>query len=188
MTKKYSTAASVFLFMTMAVGAGILRAAAAGRGLAGGLPSRQAEQRRGGLAGGLPSRQAEQRRGVRESTPQTQEPEFADLAGPGKKNKIDETTSFTWEFVQKPKLGPAILKIQLFDRDGTRRTDLAIIGRSDMPSMRGAHDSGDAAFKLNKKGDYLLPVNIVMPGDWEVLLTFKNGDAVVFRGRIAFNV
>lgn len=117
-----------------------------------------------------------------------QEPEFIDLAGPGKKNKIDDTAYFTWEFVQKPKLGPAILKIMLFDPKGSRRTDMTIIGSSDMPSMRGAHDSGDVPFKLNKKGDYLLPVDIVMPGDWEVRLTFKSGDAVVFRGRIAFDV
>jgi len=172
MTEKNSISAAILIFLMMAVGAGISRASAAGRGLAGGLPSRQAEQWREGPGIG----------------PQTEEPEFADLTGPGKKNKIDETTYFAWEFVQKPKLGPAILKVQLFDRAGNRRTDLAIIGPSDMPSMRGAHDSGDAAFKLNKKGDYLLPVNVVMPGDWEVLLTFKNGDAVVFRGRIAFNV
>lgn len=119
---------------------------------------------------------------------QAQEPKFIDLAGPGKKIKIDETAYFTWEFVAKPKMGPAILKIQVFDASGGRRTDLAIVGRSDMPSMRGAHDSGDAAFKLNRKGDYLLPVDIVMPGDWEILLTFKSGEAVVFRGRIAFDV
>ena len=30
--------------------------------------------------------------------------------------------------------------------------------------MSGAHDSGEVPFKLNRKGDYLLPVNIVMPG------------------------
>ncbi len=188
MTEINRLSAAILLFLMIAVGAGISRVSAAGRELAGGFSSRQAEQGRDGLAGGLPSRQAEQGREVPGIGAQTEEPEFADLAGQGKKNKIDETTYFTWEFVQKPKLGPAILKIQLFDRAGNRRTDLAIIGRSDMPSMRGAHDSGDAAFKLNKKGDYLLPVNVVMPGDWEVLLTFKNGDAVVFRGRIAFDV
>jgi nitrogen fixation protein FixH len=119
---------------------------------------------------------------------QAEEPEFAALAGPGKKNKIDETAYFTWEFVQKPKMGPAILRLQLFGRDGNRRTDLAISGRTDMPSMKGAHDSGEVPFKLNKKGDYLLPVDIVMPGDWEIRLTFKSGDAVVFRGRIVFDV
>jgi hypothetical protein len=43
-------------------------------------------------------------------------------------------------------------------------------------------------FKLNRKNDYLMPINIVMPGEWEVRLTFlKDGDPVFF-GRINFNV
>ncbi len=57
-----------------------------------------------------------------------------------------------------------------------------------MPSMAGAHDSGEVAFKLNKKGDYLLPVNVVMPGGWEVRLTFSRNGVVIFRGRILFDV
>ena len=82
----------------------------------------------------------------------------------------------------------AILKIRLFDKDGKQVTDLEIIGQSDMPSMKGAHDSGEVAFKLNKKGDYLLPVNVVMPGEWEVLLTFSRTKVVLFRGRLTFSV
>ena len=85
-------------------------------------------------------------------------------------------------------MGTSILIIKLYDKDGKRVSDLAIAGRSDMPSMRGAHDSGDVAFKNNKAGDYLLPVNIVMPGNWEVLLTFSRNGIVIFRGRIAFDV
>jgi hypothetical protein len=57
-----------------------------------------------------------------------------------------------------------------------------------MPSMRGAHDSGDVDFKLNKKNDYLLPVNIVMPGDWEVRVTFLKDGKPVFHGGITFDV
>ena len=57
-----------------------------------------------------------------------------------------------------------------------------------MPSMRGAHDSGEVPFKLNKKGDYLLPVNVVMPGEWEVKLVFMKDKEPVFRGRITFKV
>jgi len=57
-----------------------------------------------------------------------------------------------------------------------------------MPSMRGAHDSGEVAFKLNKAGDYLLPVNVVMPGDWEVRLTFSRNGSVIFRGKVTFDV
>jgi hypothetical protein len=120
--------------------------------------------------------------------PQGQEPVFQDLPKSGKKCWIGEVNYFTWEFDKTPKMGTSILIIKLYDKDGTRVSDLAVAGRSDMPSMRGAHDSGEVAFKLNKAGDYLLPVNVVMPGDWEVRLTFSRNGIVIFRGRIAFDV
>jgi hypothetical protein len=121
-------------------------------------------------------------------TPQGQEPVFQDLPKSGKKCWIGEVNYFTWEFDKTPKMGTAILIVKLYDKDGKRVSDLAVTGRSDMPSMRGAHDSGEVAFKTNKAGDYLLPVSIVMPGDWEVLLTFSRNGIVIFRGRIAFDV
>lgn len=111
-----------------------------------------------------------------------------DLAASGKKNVLPGGLYFTWEFDRAPKMGTAILKVRVFDVKGEQVTPFDVTGRSDMPSMRGAHDSGDVKFKLNKKGDYLLPVNIVMPGDWEVILTFLGKDTVVFRGRILFDV
>lgn len=126
--------------------------------------------------------------GLTPSGPQDQEPVFLDLAKSGKKCWIGEVNYFTWEFDKTPKMGTSILIIKLFDRDGKRVTDLQITGRSDMPSMRGAHDSGEIAFKNNKAGDYLLPVNVVMPGDWEVRLTFSRNGVVIFRGRVAFDV
>ncbi len=106
----------------------------------------------------------------------------------GKKNELPDGRYFVWEFNQTPKMGTVILRVQVFDRDGNQLSNLKIEGRSDMPSMRGHHDSGDVAFKLNNQGVYLLPVNIVMPGDWEIILTFKEGDRIIFRGRILFRV
>ncbi len=126
--------------------------------------------------------------GLTPSGPQAQEPEFTDLAGPGKKNWIGEVAYFTWEFDKTPKMGPVILKVQLFDKSGNRLQDLDLTGRSDMPSMAGAHDSGEVAFKLNRRGDYLLPIDVVMPGDWEVRLTFSRNGVVIFRGRFLFDV
>lgn len=120
--------------------------------------------------------------------PAGQEPVFQDLPKSGKKCWIGEVNYFTWEFDKTPKMGTAILIVKLYDKDGKRVSDLAVTGRTDMPSMRGAHDSGEVAFKTNKAGDYLLPVGVVMPGDWEVLLTFKRNGIVIFRGRIAFDV
>jgi YtkA-like len=121
-------------------------------------------------------------------TPQGQEPVFQDLPKSGKKCWIGEVNYFTWEFDKTPKMGTAVLVIKLYDKDGKRVSDLVVTGRSDMPSMRGAHDSGEVAFKTNRAGDYLLPVSVVMPGDWEVLLTFSRNGIVIFRGRIAFDV
>ena len=34
--------------------------------------------------------------------------------------------------------------------------------------MRGGHDTGDRTFQISKNKDYLLPLNIVMPGKWEI--------------------
>ncbi len=119
---------------------------------------------------------------------QSQAPVFQDLAKSGKKCWIGEDHYFTWEFDKTPKMGTSILIVKLYDKDGTRVTDLSVSGRSDMPAMLGAHDSGDIPFKNNKAGDYLLPVNVVMPGDWEILLNFSLDGSVIFRGRIAFHV
>jgi len=115
-------------------------------------------------------------------------PVFQDLPKSGKKCWIGEVNYFIWEFDRTPKMGTAILIIKLYDKDGKRVSDLAVTGRTDMPSMRGAHDSGDVAFKTNRAGDFLMPVNVVMPGDWEVQLTFSRNGIVIFRGRIAFDV
>ncbi len=116
------------------------------------------------------------------------EPVFQDLPKSGKKCWIGEVEYFTWEFDKTPKMGTSILVIKLHDKDGKRISDLAVVGQSDMPSMRGAHDSGEVAFKTNRAGDYLMPVNVVMPGEWEVRLTFSRNGIVIFRGRIRFDV
>ncbi|MCJ7487902.1 MAG: hypothetical protein MUQ25_17285, partial [Candidatus Aminicenantes bacterium] len=97
--------------------------------------------------------------GLTPSGAQDQEPVFLDLAKSGKKCWIGEVNYFIWEFDKTPKMGTSILIIKFYDRDGKRVTDVAITGQSDMPSMRGAHDSGEVAFKNNRAGDYLLPIN-----------------------------
>jgi hypothetical protein len=54
--------------------------------------------------------------------------------------------------------------------------------------MRGAHETGDRYFKLSRNGDYLLPIDIVMPGDWEIRLTILKDGKVIFRGSYQFDV
>ncbi len=110
------------------------------------------------------------------------------LPGEGKRCSIDGGHYFIYKFDKRPKLGTAILKIQLFNKQGKKDASLKIIGNYGMPSMRGAHDSGDLFFKLNQKGVYLLPVNLVMPGEWEIRLRFIQDEKVIYRGGFKLDV
>ena len=113
-------------------------------------------------------------------------------AGPvlkaGQKYPIGEAYSFVYTFDKRPQMGTIIMKIQVFTKDGKQDTSLEITADADMPSMKGAHSSGNQHFKMNKKGDYLLPVNVVMPGDWEVVLNFLKDKKPIYTGSVRFNV
>ena len=110
------------------------------------------------------------------------------LPAAGKKCVINDDYYFIYRFDKKPQLGTIIIKIELYNKEGKRDSPLKITGESGMPSMGSAHNSGPVPFQLNKKGDYLLPVNVVMPGDWEVKLDFVKEDKTIFSGRILFKV
>lgn len=110
------------------------------------------------------------------------------LPGAGEKCWIGKEYYFIYSFDKKPKMGTVILKIQVFNQAGKRDTSMEITGNSGMPSMRGAHDSGDVSFQLNKRGDYLLPINIVMPGEWEVTLHFLKDKKPIYSGSFRFHV
>ena len=113
---------------------------------------------------------------------------YPSMAAPGKKVPIGNDHYLIYGFDKKPKLGMVIMKVEIFTKDGKKDTSFEVKGDSDMPSMRGAHASGDQTFKVSKKGDYLLPINIVMPGDWEIKLTIMKDGKVVARGRYNFDV
>jgi len=115
-------------------------------------------------------------------------PVYNPLPGAGQKVWIGQEYYFIYSFDKKPQMGTVILKIQLFDKNGKRSTSLSITGDCGMPSMGSAHDSGSQPFKLNKKGDYLLPLNIVMPGEWEVKLHFSQDQKVIYYGNLKFKV
>jgi hypothetical protein len=110
------------------------------------------------------------------------------MPDPGKKVPIGGGYYLIYGFDKTPKLGMVIMKVEIFNKDGKKDASFEVKGDTDMPSMRGAHASGDQPFKLSKKGDYLLPVNIVMPGDWEIKITVVKDGKVVARGRYLFNV
>jgi hypothetical protein len=117
-----------------------------------------------------------------------EEASYEPLPGEGKTIAISSDYSFVYNFAKKPQLGIVILKVEVADKDGKKDSSLKITGASGMPSMPGHHDSGEVDFKLNDKGDYLLPVDVVMPGGWEIKLVFSKEDKVLYRGSIKFDI
>jgi len=116
------------------------------------------------------------------------EPAAVSLPGEGRSCELPGGMHFTYRFASRPQLGTVVLKVQVFNADGSRRTDLKILGRSGMPQMKKEHDSGERPFQLNRKGDYLLPVDIVMPGGWEVVVSFHKGSQKIYRGKIELSL
>ena len=106
----------------------------------------------------------------------------------GQKHWIGEEYYFVYNFDKKPQMGTIIMKVQVFAKDGNQDSSIEITGSADMPSMKGAHSTGDQLFKLNKKGDYLLPVNVVMPGEWEIVLNFLKDKKPIYTGSVRFDV
>jgi hypothetical protein len=117
-----------------------------------------------------------------------QTPAYPSMPGPGKKVPIGNGQYLIYSFDKKPKLGTVIMKVEIFTREGEKDTSFEAKADAGMPSMKGAHETGDRPFKLSKKGDYLLPINIVMPGDWEIRLTLLREGKVIFRGSYQFDV
>jgi len=116
------------------------------------------------------------------------EPAYPSMPGPGKKVPIGGDQYLVYGFDKKPKLGTVIMKVEIFTKEGKKDTSVEVKADAGMPSMKGAHETGERPFNLSKKGDYLLPINIVMPGDWEIRLTVLKGGKVIFRGSYQFDV
>ena len=113
---------------------------------------------------------------------------FKLMAKPGEKIMLGNDHYFKYGFDKPPKLGVAFMKVEIFSSDGKRDTSFIVKGDADMPSMRGAHAAGEKEFSLSNKGAYLLPVRLVMPGDWEVTFTFGKNGKTVFRGVYLFDL
>ena len=115
-------------------------------------------------------------------------PVYSPMPDPGRKVLIGNDYYFMYGFDKKPQRGTVILKVELYTMDGKKDTTLEVKGDAGMPDMKGAHDTGDRPFKLSQKGVYLLPVDIVMPGDWQIKLTFLKDRKVIFRGSYKFSI
>ncbi len=115
-------------------------------------------------------------------------PNFPSMPGPGKKVPIGSDLYLIYGFDKKPKLGTVIMKVEIFSKEGKKDTSFEVKADAGMPSMKGAHESGEKPFALSKKGDYLLPIDVVMPGGWEIRLTLSKEGKVIFRGSHQFEV
>jgi hypothetical protein len=102
--------------------------------------------------------------------------------------RIGYNYSFSYQFASKPKIGTAVLKIFLLNKEGKKVKDFDIFGSYDMPSMRGHHASGPDKIKTNKKNEYLMPVNFVMPGEWEIILDFHKDGENIYSGEILVSI
>jgi hypothetical protein len=117
----------------------------------------------------------------------TQASDGVTMPEPGKKVSIGNDKYLIYGFTKRPTMGIEIIKIQVYDSMGKKDTSLTIVADSWMPSMPGMH-SGHYTSQLSNKGDYLTPVDITMPGDWEVKLTVMKDGKVLFRGSYKFDV
>jgi hypothetical protein len=122
------------------------------------------------------------------ASPGSEKAAYPTMVAPGKKMPLGNDYYLVYGFDKKPKLGTVIMKVEIFGPQGAKDTSFEVTADAGMPSMKGAHETGERPFVLSKKGDYLLPINIVMPGDWEVRMTVSKEGKVVFRGSYQFDV
>ena len=113
---------------------------------------------------------------------------YVKMPGFDKKFQVEGYT-VSYRFVKRPQIGTIILRVQVFNADKKQVKPFLVSGEYGMPSMKGAHDSGPTALKTNVKGDYLLPVSIVMRGQWQVKLVISDKDKKpVYCGMFTFSV
>lgn len=111
----------------------------------------------------------------------------APLAAEGGKNPLPGGGWFTWKFDKKPRLGALFVKVQIYNKDKEKDTSYEVTGESGMPSMP-YHDTGAIKFQLNKKGDYLLPVDVVMAGEWRLVIRIRKAGKEVAAGKVDYSV
>ncbi|MDR0676837.1 MAG: FixH family protein [Elusimicrobiota bacterium] len=101
---------------------------------------------------------------------------------------INDNYYFKYTFPEKIKIGNSVIKISIFDKNDKKVDTLKIIGSYDMPSMRGNHSFINQTFQKNKNSDYLLPLNLVMRGEWEIILIIQENNENIYNGAILFKV
>jgi hypothetical protein len=122
------------------------------------------------------------------ASPTVNKAQYQTLSKPGTKVQLPDGGYFVYGFEKPPKVATCIMKVEIFTKNGKKDTTYTVKGDVDMPSMRGVHSRGDKDFALSNKGVYLLPVPLVMLGDWEFRFTFAKKNQTVLRGAYLFDL
>jgi hypothetical protein len=105
-----------------------------------------------------------------------------------KKITIGDSHVAEYEFIEKPRVGASTIRIKLLDKNNKQVRDLKIVGSYDMPSMRGHHSSPPTVIQTNKQDIYLFPINFMMRGRWEVILSFQKDNKEIHREIITLDI
>lgn len=98
----------------------------------------------------------------------------------------NHTVSFQWD--KSPNIGNRVLFVNIRDKKNRLSDDFTVTANAYMPSMRGAHDTGDKPLKLNKKNQYAIPVHFMMLGGWEIELKFSKDGKLRNSARIVLDI
>ena len=101
---------------------------------------------------------------------------------------LNDNYHITYQWDSRPRIGHHVLIVKLFNKDRQQVQDLDITADAYMPSMKGAHDTGDVPMKLNNNGDYLIPVHFMMLGDWEIELKFSSEGEELTRAYVQLDL
>jgi hypothetical protein len=101
---------------------------------------------------------------------------------PGKTIKIDDSYSYIFEFAEKPKLGPATLRVQLLNQKGEKVNNLSIAVYSYMVTMKGHHDERRLFAVNSANQNYLTAITFVMRGQYRLELSFFNDGKLYHTG------
>ena len=91
------------------------------------------------------------------------------------------------EWPEKPKVGSYTLKVNLVDKSGKSVEGVEVAVKHDMPKMR-CNSGGSGVMKQNNKGDYLLPINFAMRGDWRIVISARKEGIEIATKTILLNI
>ena len=110
------------------------------------------------------------------------------LSNPKKAQWISKDYYVEYDWNKTPKIGTSILSVKVFDKSKKPVTDLAITADVNNTSQKDTKATGDIALKPNKKGEFIVPVNFVSQGNWEIQLRFAKGDKALSNASIRVEI